>query len=111
MPGGAEAAQVGAGLGGDDLGDGLADAGDGLELVELAGNGRICSSTRDDNSWISADNWSMRCRCSPAQEGVILTEVPGKRVEQLRDLRTHRAFVVSASACTSRSPSINAARH
>ena len=64
MPGGAEAAHVGAGLGDDDLGDGLADAGDGLELVERRENGRICSSTRDDNSWIAADNWSMRCRCS-----------------------------------------------
>ena len=48
MPGGAEAAHVGAGLGDDDLGDGLADAGDGLELVALAGNG-TCSN-RDDNS-------------------------------------------------------------
>jgi hypothetical protein len=37
MPGGAEAAHVGAGLGDDDLGHGLADAGDGLELFKLAG--------------------------------------------------------------------------
>ena len=40
----------------------------------------------------------------------MLTEVPGKRLEQLRDLRTHLPSI-SASACTSRSPSINAARH
>ena len=64
MPGGAAAAHVGAGLGDDDLGDGLADAGDGLELVELRKRSHL-PSTRDDNSWIRADNWSMRCRCSP----------------------------------------------
>ncbi len=37
MPRGAKPTHVGAGLGDDDLGGGLADSGDGGQLLELAG--------------------------------------------------------------------------
>jgi hypothetical protein len=61
VPRGGKTGHVSAGLGDDNLGGWPDRPGQGDQVLKLAGEGRISSSIRADNSKIDAESWSMRC--------------------------------------------------
>lgn len=89
MPRGAEPGHVSAGLGDDDLRGGLAHAGDGGQLLKLAGKRAHLFLDPGRQFEDRGGELVDALQVQPTQKGMVLTEVPGQRLDQLGDLGTH----------------------
>ncbi len=89
MPGGGKAGHVSAGLGNDDLSDALTDPGQGDQVLKLVGERAHLLLDPPRQFQDRRRELVDALQVQAAQEGVVVTEVPGQRLLQLVDLGAH----------------------
>ncbi|WP_294002294.1 hypothetical protein [Streptomyces sp.] len=92
MAGGREAGHVAAGLGDDDFGDSLADAGHGGQQLKLAGEREHLLLDPRGQLVDRPGEVVHAFQVQSAEERVVCAEVPGQRLDQCGELRSQAGF-------------------